>query len=168
MVHRLQFYDTPELGVIIANAAKKLQVSIDSASIEEIARRGRGTPRIALKYLKRVRDYAQVKHEGVITSQITRDALEMLSVDTLGLDDPDHRYLRAIIEKHDGGPVGIETIASTISEDIGTLEDVIEPYLMQIGFLKRTPRGRVATIAAYTHLGMNIPKPLLEEQAKLS
>ncbi len=166
VVHRLQFYDAPELGVIIANAAKKLQVSIDTASIEEIARRGRGTPRIALKYLKRVRDYAQVKHEGVITGQITRAALEMLSVDTLGLDDPDHRYLRAIIEKHDGGPVGIETIASTISEDIGTLEDVIEPYLMQIGFLKRTPRGRVATIAAYTHLGLTIPKSLLEEQQK--
>lgn len=167
VVHRLQFYGPDELGVIITNAAKKLQVHIDTPSVIEIAKRGRGTPRIALKFLKRVRDYAQVKGAGNITEQLTVDALKMLSVDPLGLDDLDRRFLLAIIEKHNGGPVGIETIASTISEDVGTLEDVIEPYLMQIGFLQRTPRGRVATPAAYMHLGLTVPESLLSEQQKL-
>lgn len=158
VVHRLQFYSPEELHVIIRNAAIKLQVNIDEPSIEEIAKRGRGTPRVALKFLKRARDYAQVKGAGNITEALTEEALRMLSVDSLGLDDLDHRYLRSIIEKHSGGPVGVETIASTIAEDIGTIEDVVEPYLLQIGFLKRTPRGRMATKSAYEHLGLVFPE----------
>jgi holliday junction DNA helicase RuvB len=158
VVHRLNYYNPEELGIIIGNAAKKLKVSIDNLSIAEIAKRGRGTPRVALKFLKRVRDYAEVKGEGKIVEKLTAEALKMLSVDPLGLDDLDHRYLRSIIEKHSGGPVGVETIASTISEDTGTLEEVVEPYLMQSGFVKRTPRGRVATKAAYEHLGIAFPE----------
>lgn len=152
VVHRLNFYEPDELGSIIINAAKKLRVSIDKESIAEIAVRARGTPRIALKLLKRVRDYAQVKAEGNIVQSLAHEALKMLEVDALGLDPLDTQYLFAIIQKHNGGPVGIETIASTIAEDIGTLEDMVEPYLLQIGFLQRTPRGRVATKAAYKHL----------------
>lgn len=157
VVHRLNFYSPSELVHIINKAAEKLQVPIDKDSLEEIAVRGRGTPRIALKLLKRVRDFAQVKGEGKITKSLANEALAMLEVDKLGLDPVDVRYLRAIMEKHNGGPVGLETIASTISEDSGTLEDVIEPYLMQIGFLRRTPRGRVATKHAYEHLGITMP-----------
>lgn len=167
VVHRLQFYSPEELGVIIKNAANKLQTAIDDESIEEIAKRGRGTPRIALKFLKRVRDYVQVKGQGRIIEPLTHEALVMLAVDPLGLDDLDQRYLRAIIEKHGGGPVGLDTIASTISEDSGTLEDMVEPYLLQIGFLKRTPRGRVATKAAYEHLGIGTPPELQVDQQKL-
>ena len=167
VVHRLHFYNPNELKVIIENAAKKLQVEIDDPSIEEVARRGRGTPRIALKFLKRLRDYAQVKGEGSITEKLAKDALSLLSVDALGLDDLDHRFLRSIIEKHAGGPVGIETVASTISEDVGTLEEVVEPYLLQIGFLKRTPRGRVATRVAYEHLGIAFPEESPSDQQKL-
>jgi len=157
VVHRLNFYEPEELRIIIHNAAKKLKVPINEQSLEELAIRARGTPRIALKLLKRVRDFAQVKGEGKITEQITDQALSLLEVDKKGLDALDHRYLNAIIEKHNGGPVGVETIASTISEDTGSLEDVVEPYLMQIGMIKRTPRGRVATKAAYTHLGIPLP-----------
>lgn len=167
VVHRLHFYSPTELRVIIENAAKKLQVEIDEKSTEEVARRGRGTPRVALKFLKRLRDYAQVKGDGSITEKLAKDALSLLSVDALGLDDLDHRFLRAIIEKHGGGPVGIETVASTISEDVGTLEEVVEPYLLQIGFLKRTPRGRVATKSAYMHLGIEYVEDLLNTQQKL-
>jgi Holliday junction DNA helicase RuvB len=144
--------------MIIQNAAKKLLVPIDAKSVTEIAIRSRGTPRIALKLLKRVRDYAQVKGEGEVTPEFTKEALKMLEVDNLGLDPLDIRYLAAIIEKHEGGPVGIETIASTIAEDIGTLEDMVEPYLLQTGFLQRTPRGRIATRAAYHHLGIAYSK----------
>jgi holliday junction DNA helicase RuvB len=167
VVHRLHFYTPKELCVIVKNAAKKLQVEIDDASVMEIAKRGRGTPRIALKFLKRVRDYAQVKGEGHITEKLTEEALKMLSVDPLGLDDLDHRFLHSIIEKHGGGPVGIETVAATLSEDIGTLEEVVEPYLLQIGFLQRTPRGRVATKGAYEHLKITVPHELAVEQQKL-
>lgn len=167
VVHRLHFYSPTELAVIIKNAAKKLQVVIDEKSVSEIAKRGRGTPRIALKFLKRVRDYAQVKGTGEITHLLTIEALELLDVDHLGLDGLDHRFLKSIIEKYSGGPVGIETVAATISEDIGTLEDVVEPYMLQIGFLKRTPRGRVATKAAYEHLGLAIPASVAAEQGKL-
>lgn len=167
VVHRLNFYEPEELETIISNAAKKLKVSIDEKSRTEIAVRSRGTPRIALKLLKRVRDFAQVKGEGKITEPLTHQALSLLEVDGKGLDSLDHRYLMAIIEKHSGGPVGVETIASTISEDTGTLEDVVEPYLMQAGFLKRTPRGRVATKSAYEHLGIALPADIKTKQDAL-
>ncbi len=157
VVHRLNFYEPKELGKIIHGAAKKLNIEVDVESIEEIARRARGTPRIALKILKRVRDYAQVKGKGHIDKRATDQALAMLEVDEKGLDHLDIKFLKAIIEKHSGGPVGIETIAATISEDSGTLEDLVEPYLLQLGFLKRTSRGRVATPAAYMHIGLIHP-----------
>lgn len=158
VVHRLSFYDPKELGKIIQGAAKKLNIEVDAESIEEIARRARGTPRIALKILKRVRDYAQVKGKGYIDTKATSEALKMLEVDEKGLDHLDIKFLKAIVEKHSGGPVGIETIAATISEDSGTLEDLVEPYLLQLGFLKRTSRGRVATEAAYMHIGVIHPQ----------
>jgi Holliday junction DNA helicase RuvB len=157
VVHRLNFYSPSELSTIIIGGAQKLKVTIDKESILEIAKRARGTPRIALKLLKRIRDYAQVKREGQIDLAATKAALQMLEVDEMGLDPLDTRFIKAIIEKHNGGPVGIETIASTISEDTGTIEDIVEPYLLQIGFLKRTPRGRVATSASYNHLGLSFP-----------
>ena len=167
VIHRLQFYNPKELETVIKRAAKKLKVSIDTDSIVEIAMRSRGTPRIALKLLKRSRDFAQVKGLGSITKQLTHEALKMLEIDQMGLDGSDIRFLKSIIEKHGGGPVGVETIASTISEDRGTLEDVVEPYLLQIGFIKRTPRGRVATEAAYKHLGIAFEKKEDKKQQKL-
>ena len=130
----------------------------------EIAKRARGTPRIALKLLKRARDFVQVKAEGKLTGDLIKEALDMLEVDNVGLDSSDVRYLKAIIEKHAGGPVGIETIASTISEDIGTIEEVIEPYLMQIGFLKKSSRGRIAAPAAYHHFGISLPKQTKQQK----
>ena len=164
VVHRLNFYAPSELTMIIQKGAKKLGISIDRESIRIIAERARGTPRTALKLLKRARDYAQVKGEGVITEEITNGALVILEIDTRGLDSLDIRFLRAIIEKHGGGPVGIETLASTISEDIGTLEEVIEPFLLQIGFLRRTARGRVATKEAYDHIGSVYPQVLKDQR----
>src|SRR5258708_3942263 len=166
LIQRLQFYSLQELELVITRAAEKLQIVIDKESKKEIAMRARGTPRIALKLLKRVRDLAQVRGQGEITKVIAREALKMLAVDSRELDIADISVLKAIIEKHSGGPVGIETIASTISEDVGTLEDMIEPYLMQIGFIKRTPRGRVATKLAYEHLGMKFTA-IEERQQKL-
>ncbi len=157
VIHRLNFYEPKELQIIIKNAAKKLKVEIDDKSLVIIALRSRGTPRIALKLLKRVRDYSQVHGDGIITLEYTNKALDMLEVDHMGLDTLDLRYLEAIIKKHSGGPVGVETIGSTISEDIGTLEDMVEPYLLQIGFIRRTSRGRVATQHAYKHLGIIYP-----------
>lgn len=154
VVHRLNFYSPSELVGIIINASKKLSVPIDQESIKELAKRARGTPRIALKLLKRARDFVQVRGEGKITKKLVDDALNLLDVDHLGLDNSDIRFLKAIIQKHGGGPVGIETIAASISEDIGTIEEVIEPYLLQIGFLKRTNKGRVITKSAYEHLGI--------------
>src|SRR3989344_4695837 len=154
VVHRLNFYTPEELEGIIISASRKLSVPIDKESIEELAKRARGTPRIDLKLLKRARDFVQVKGEGKITKDLVREALKLLEVDNLGLDNSDRRFVKAIIEKHGGGPVGVETIAASISEDIGTIEEVVEPYLLQIGFLKRTNRGRVATKAAYEHLGL--------------
>jgi len=158
VVHRLSFYDPSDLSHIIKKGAKKLKVAIDPKSIDMIARCARGTPRIALKLLKRVRDYASVHGQGSITVDLTKKALDMLEVDSVGLDSSDRRLLLAIIQKHSGGPVGIETLASTISEDIGTIEEVVEPYLLQIGFLKRGPRGRIATAIAYEHLGVKFNK----------
>lgn len=160
VVHRLTFYSPKELEVIIGKAAGKLKIPIDKESIAQLAIRARGTPRIGLKLLKRSRDFAQVKGEGQINAGLVKEALLLLEVDALGLDSGDRRLLLAIIEKHGGGPVGIETIASSISEDIGTIEEVIEPYLLQIGFLKRTNRGRVATQAAYEHLKIRYNKDI--------
>lgn len=154
VVHRLNFYSMDELSDIIQKAAEKLKIIIDMASVKEIAMRSRGTPRIALKLLKRVRDYAQVHNNDKVTPEVTTQALAMLEIDQLGLDPLDMKYLRAIIEKHSGGPVGLETLAATIAEDKGTLEDVVEPYLLQIGFIKRSARGRMATKLAYKHLGI--------------
>jgi len=153
VVHRLNFYSYGELEVILKKAAQKLLVPIEENGLKEIAKRARGTPRIGLKLLKRMRDFAQVKGEGKITEHIVNEAMKLLEVDSLGLDPVDVKYMLSIIDKHAGGPVGVETIASTLSEDIGTLEDMIEPYLLQIGFIKRTSRGRVATEFAYHHLG---------------
>jgi holliday junction DNA helicase RuvB len=158
VVHRLNFYSPAELGKIVNEAADKLKIEIDPESVKEVAKRARGTPRIALKILKRIRDYAQVKGKGHIDLDATKKALEMLEVDEKGLDPLDMKFLRSIIEKHNGGPVGIETVASTIAEDSGTLEDLVEPYLLQLGFIKRTPRGRIATKAAYEHLGATHPE----------
>ncbi|MEK7611487.1 MAG: Holliday junction branch migration DNA helicase RuvB [Patescibacteria group bacterium] len=159
VTHHLTFYTPEELAIIIRTAAKKLAVPIDNEAAEEIARRSRGTARVALKLLKRVRDFAQVEGDGNITKEIVERALNILEVDPLGLDEADRRYLRGLIEKHSGGPVGIETMAATIAEDLGTIEEVIEPYLMQIGFIKRTSRGRVASESAYKHLGISIVLP---------
>lgn len=152
IVQRLNFYPSQELEKIIMNASRKLNISLDDYSIKELSKRARGTPRIALKLLKRARDFAQVKSKQNIDEEVLADAFGLLEIDYMGLDESDRRLLKVLIEKHDGGPVGIETLAATLSEDIGTLEEVIEPYLMQIGFLKRTPRGREATERAYQHL----------------
>ncbi|MCL5970923.1 MAG: Holliday junction branch migration DNA helicase RuvB [Patescibacteria group bacterium] len=164
VTQRLSFYNPNELELIIVNAAKKLNVEIEKDAISEVSKRARGTPRIALKLLKRARDYASVKGKGKVEKNNVIESLDLLEIDEIGLDSLDKRYLRAIIEKHSGGPVGIETIAATIAEDIGTIEDVVEPYLLQIGFLKRTSRGRVATKNAFSHLGI---KKMGEEQQKL-
>ena len=158
VVHRLSFYSPDELKEIVKKGATKLKIDIDPDSVMEVAKRSRGTPRIALKLLKRARDYAQVHGEGRIDKDMIEKSLNMLEIDELGLDSGDIRFLRSIIEKHGGGPVGVETVASTISEDATTIEDVIEPYLLQIGFLKRTNRGRVATQSAYIHLGIEHPE----------
>lgn len=152
---RLDFYDLPAMQHIITRAAGMLKIEINPDGTTEISRRARGTPRVALRLLRRVRDYAQVRAEGVITHQAAIEALALLHIDHLGLDDLDRRILSTIIEKYDGGPVGLETIAAAISEDPSTIMDVYEPYLLQLGFLARTPRGRTATRLAYEH--MNIP-----------
>ncbi|TSC66543.1 MAG: holliday junction DNA helicase RuvB [Microgenomates group bacterium Gr01-1014_80] len=157
--HRISFYSAPELALIISGGAKKLNVPINKEETLQLAKRARGTPRIALKLLKRVRDVAQVHGEGSVTKELLHQTLDLLEVDPLGLDDADRRLLLTIIEKFSGGPVGIETLSATLSEDIGTIEEVIEPYLMQIGFLKRTSRGRVVTEPAYLHLGKTSPSP---------
>ena len=152
IVQRLNFYPPEDLETIIVNAAVKLNLKVESNATGELAKRARGTPRIALKLLKRARDFAQVKEKGNIDDTVLTEAFGLLEIDELGLDDSDRRLLKALIEKHQGGPVGIETLAATLSEDIGTLEEVMEPYLMQIGLLKRTPRGRQVTEKAYRHL----------------
>lgn len=153
VIHRLVFYRPEELAEIIMRAAIKLAMPIDKQAALVIAKRSRGTPRIGLKLLKRVRDMAQVDESEVVTQEILKKTFKLLEVDELGLDSADKRLLLAIIDKFAGGPVGIETLAATISEDVGTIEEVLEPYLMQIGFLKRTLRGRVVTKDAYKHLG---------------
>ncbi len=166
-VHRLDFYDAEAITAIVRRNAGLLSVPTDADGAAEIARRSRGTPRVANRLLRRVRDYAQVRADGHITGDVAREALERLDVDALGLDEVDKKVLLAIIEKFDGGPVGIETIAASISEEADTIMDVYEPYLMQIGFLQRTPRGRMVTRHAYAHLGIEPPKPADADQATL-
>jgi len=153
-VYRLDYYDQPSMEAITRRAAGLLNVRADEDGISEIARRARGTPRVALRLLRRVRDYAQVRGDGTLTLDMAASALELLQVDVLGLDDLDRRVLGAIIEKYSGGPVGLNTIGASISEEPDTIMDVVEPYLLQLGFLDRTPQGRVATQLAYQHLGL--------------
>ena len=162
---RLDFYDLPAMERIVARAASMLRVPAEGEGVAEIAQRARGTPRVALRLLKRVRDFAQVRAQGHITREVAQAALDLLDVDPLGLDDIDRRVLRTIIEKYNGGPVGLETIAAAISEESDTIMDVVEPYLLQRGFLDRTPRGRTVTRAAYLHLGLTPPEN--GEQPKL-
>jgi Holliday junction DNA helicase RuvB len=165
IVERLGFYPPEDLTRIVNRSAGILKVQVEPAGAEEIARRSRGTPRIANRLLRRVRDYAQVRADGVVTAAVAGDALARLNVDELGLDDMDARILTTIIEKFGGGPVGIGTIAAAVSEDPGTLEEVYEPYLLQQGFLERTPRGRVATANAYRRFGITPPAPSAGSQA---
>lgn len=157
-VHRLDFYDDASLVAIIKRSARILNLKIDDESISLIACRARGTPRVANRLLKRIRDYAQVKSDGTVTAGLTLEAMGKLEVDNLGLDEIDRKVLRTIIEKFDGGPVGLDTIAASISEESDTIESVYEPYLLQLGFIERTPRGRVATRLAYDHLGFKYRK----------
>ena len=154
---RLELYTPEELALIVTRSAGILEVPIEADGAMEIARRSRGTPRIANRMLRRVRDFAQVRAGGVITKKVADEALTALEIDSLGLDSIDHRMLRSIIENYRGGPVGLETLAATINEESVTLEDVYEPYLMQLGFLTRTPRGRCVTPKAYQHLGLPVP-----------
>ncbi|MGE0058921.1 MAG: Holliday junction branch migration DNA helicase RuvB [Dehalococcoidia bacterium] len=168
-VFRLDYYDVAAISKIIERSAGVLGVGIDAEGLQELAQRSRGTPRVANRLLRRVRDYAEVMSGGVITGEVAREALGRLEIDELGLDEVDHKILRSIIEKFRGGPVGLETIAASISEESDTVMDVYEPYLLQLGFLERTPRGREATARAYEHLGLppkqqrgeNAQRPLL-------
>lgn len=158
VVQKLEFYTPEELKIIVERSAKVLGIGIEEGGAAEIARRSRGTPRLANRLLKRVRDFAQVKYDGVITREVADFALDILDVDKLGLDNNDRNILLMMIEKFGGGPVGLDTLAAALGEDSGTLEDVYEPYLLMNGFLNRTPRGRVATEAAYHHLGIPFEK----------
>jgi holliday junction DNA helicase RuvB len=157
VLSRLEYYKEEQLKNIVLRTAELFETEIDDTSAAEIARRARGTPRIANRLLRRVRDFAQVKGNGTIDLALAREALELLQVDRLGLDHIDHKLLKGIIERFRGGPVGLDTIAASIGEESETIEDVYEPYLLQIGFLQRTPRGRVVTPAVYQHFGMEIP-----------
>ena len=154
VIHRLEFYTVEVLKRIIARSAKVLDVGIDDAGATALARRSRGTPRLANRLLKRVRDFAQVKYDGYITEDVANYALDLLDVDKCGLDQTDRNLLMTIIERFDGGPVGLDTLAASLSEDSGTIEDVYEPYLLKNGFIQRTPRGRIVTDLAYAHLGI--------------
>ena len=158
VVNRLEFYTDQELKTIIMRSAKVLNVEIEEEGALELARRSRGTPRLANRLLKRVRDFAQVKYDGEITKSVADYALDLLDVDKYGLDHIDRSILLTMIEKFQGGPVGLDTLAASISEDAGTLEDVYEPYLLKNGFIQRTPRGRVVTELAYSHLGIPMPE----------
>jgi Holliday junction DNA helicase RuvB len=154
IVQRLEFYSEKDLGFIVQRAAAIMEIPVDDAGAREIARRARGTPRIANRLLRRVRDFAEVKAEGAITSLVADQALDMLSVDERGFDQQDRRLLLTLIEKFEGGPVGVESMAAAISEERGTIEDVLEPFLIQQGYIMRTPRGRIATRSAYEHFGI--------------
>jgi holliday junction DNA helicase RuvB len=153
-VYRMDYYDQKAMHQILKRAAAKLGVGVDEDGLEEVARRARGTPRVALRLLRRVRDFAQVRAKGEVTRGVANEALNLLNVDPLGLDEVDRRVLSTIIEKYSGGPVGLNTIAASIGEEPDTVMDVVEPYLLQLGFLDRTPQGRVATRRAYDHLGL--------------
>lgn len=158
IIHRMEFYTVEELQTIIMRSAKVLNAPLEPAGAMEMARRSRGTPRLANRILKRVRDYAQVKHDGIITEEVAMTALDLMDVDRMGLDHIDRNILLTMIHKFGGGPVGLDTLAAAIGEDAGTIEDVYEPYLLKNGFLNRTPRGRVVTDYAYSHLGLEITR----------
>ncbi|MBR5348128.1 MAG: Holliday junction branch migration DNA helicase RuvB [Lachnospiraceae bacterium] len=162
ITHRMEYYTQSELKSILMRSARVFDCELSEDGAEELARRSRGTPRLANRLLKRVRDFAQIKYDGKITTEVANHALDLLNVDKLGLDVEDRRILECIITKFDGGPVGLETLGAALGEDIGTLEDVYEPYLIQNGLLKRTPRGRIATHRAFGHMGYAIPEDLEE------
>ena len=164
-VYRLDYYDEKAMQEIVRRAAKLLKVESEDSGIKEIARRARGTPRVALRLLRRVRDFTQVRSDGIINGKVAKDALDLMAVDELGLDDVDRRVLLTVITKYNGGPVGLSTIAASISEEADTIMDVVEPYLLQLGFLDRTPQGRVATEFAYQHLEQ--PYTAKENQPRL-
>ncbi|PKO17275.1 MAG: Holliday junction branch migration DNA helicase RuvB [Chloroflexi bacterium HGW-Chloroflexi-10] len=164
-IYRLDYYDFPAMQKIVTRAANLFGIPFELDGIDEVARRARGTPRVALRLLRRVRDYTQVRSDGTISRKAAIDALELLNVDSLGLDDIDRRVLDTVITKYNGGPVGLSTIAASISEEPDTIMDVVEPYLLQLGFLDRTPQGRMATIKAYEHLGIEYPNSV--QQPKL-
>lgn len=157
VIHRLEFYSVDELKIIIMQSAQVLKVVIDEKGAVELAKRSRGTPRLANRMLKRVRDFAQIKYDGIITEGVAKTALDLMDVDRMGLDYIDRNILITIIDKFKGGPVGLDTLAASIGEDAGTIEDVYEPYLLKNGFINRTPKGRMATDLAYHHLGLEIP-----------
>ncbi len=165
IVSRLEFYTAEELGKIVHRSAGLLTVQITATGAFEVARRSRGTPRIANRLLRRVRDYAQVKADGVVSSEVADAALKMLDVDSLGFDVMDRKLLQAVLEKFGGGPVGLDNLAAAIGEERDTIEDVLEPYLIQQGYLMRTPRGRMATVLAYQHFGLPVPKLLATGEA---
>ncbi|MCA9324245.1 Holliday junction branch migration DNA helicase RuvB [Candidatus Saccharibacteria bacterium] len=167
MLHRLEYYNHDEIGHIVKRSAKLLGSKIDSAAADSLATRSRLTPRIANRLLKRVRDYADVNGDGIIDTVITNSALELLEVDEHGLDPADRMLLSAIIDNHGGGPVGLNTLAAVLGDEVSTVEDFYEPYLMQIGFLERTPRGRKVTHRAYKHMGKTVPKSVNDSQEKL-
>lgn len=167
VVTRLEFYSVEDLVKVVKRAAEILLVPIDTEGAIEIGKRSRGTPRIANRLLRRVRDFAQIKGDGIISQEIAAKALDLLEVDQLGLDKIDRRLLETIILKFNGGPVGLDTLAATINEEGDTIEDVYEPYLLQLGFIKRTPRGRVCTELAYRHLGLDVKEDMQDFQEKL-
>ena len=166
--YRMDFYDVDAIQEIVTRGAGILEVPIDETGAAEIARRARGTPRVALRLLRRVRDYAQVRADGEINEDVTHAALNLMEIDDLGLDELDRRVLRAIIEKFGGGPVGLDTISASISEEADTIMDVVEPYLLQLGFLERTARGRVATPHAYRHLNVPVPEKVAQQDVQPS
>jgi Holliday junction DNA helicase RuvB len=166
IVERLNYYPPEELELIVRRSAEVLKVGVDDGGASEIAKRSRGTPRVANRLLRRIRDYAQVRADGYISRQVAHDGLQMLDVDEFGLDDMDARILKTIIEKFEGGPVGLNTVAAAVSEDSNTIEEVYEPFLVQHGFLQRTPRGRMATPLAYRHFGYT-PPPIIPAQESL-
>ena len=160
-IHRLEFYTPEERCAIIGNSAQKLDVVVEESGALELARRSRGTPRLANRILKRVRDFAQVRYDGRISGEVARTALDLMEVDRMGLDRADRRFLMTLMETYHGGPAGVDALAASIGEDAGTIEDLIEPYLLQNGFINRTPRGRTATARAYEHMGLPVPDGVL-------